>query len=609
MPDTTLLLSQFYISIDGTEASEPMMNNLVEATVENSLHLPDVATLTFHDPDGKWVDDANVAPGKAITISSKVADTTHQLFDGEVVELESDFFPGERRVVVRAFDRLHRLSRGRHVRSFVNMNDGDIINKVAQEVGLTAQVGPTPTVHPYVLQDNITNLEFLRGRAALLGYLLFVHNKTLHCEKYGSQTGTLSIKFGEDLREFHPRLTTVDQVSSATASGWDPAQAQPIVGQAQEGNGAPSVGAGSQGGAVAKQAFGLDASIQVADRPIRTQAVADRLAQASLDRRAGRFIEAEGTTRGNPLLLAAVSLDLQGLGQRFSGKYFVTSSMHRYSSDQGYVTQFTVSGFQPSSLLSLLGPERDGLASPRIGLVVGLVTDNNDPDGLGRVKVKYPWLSQEHASDWARVVIPGGGTQRGMQFLPEVNDEVLVGFEQGDINFPYVLGGLWNGKNAPPSKSGDVISGGKVNERVIRSRTGHVITLNDSDNAPSITIVDNTGKNKVFLDSKNNKLTVHLEGDMLFEAPQGDVSIKGKTINVEATNALKVKGQTVDTQADTSMNVKAGTDMKISGTNTELSGSAGAKLKGATTDVTADTKLSLSGSAMTQISGGMIQVG
>jgi len=609
LPDSTLLLSQFYIKIDGAEASEPMMLNLVDATVENSLHLPDVATLTLHDPDGQWVDHANVAPGKPITISAKAGDTTQQLFDGEIVELESDFFPGERRVIVRAFDRLHRLARGRHVRSFVNVSDGDIIKKIAEEVGLTAKVGPTPTVHPYVLQDNITNLEFLRGRAALLGYLLFVHNKELHCEQYGSQTGTLSIAFGEDLREFHPRLTTVDQVSSAAATGWDPAQAQAIVGQAKQGNGSPSVGAGSQGGDVARKAFSLDASIQVADRPIRTQAVADRLAQASLDRRAGRFVEADGTTRGHPTLLAGVSIDLQGLGQRFSGKYFVTSSSHKYSSEHGYITQFTVSGFQPSSLLSLLGPERDGLAAPRIGLVVGLVTDNSDPEGLGRVKVKYPWLSQEHASDWARVVVPGGGTQRGMQFMPEVNDEVLVGFEQGDINFPYVLGGLWNGKNAPPNKNSEVISGGKVNQRVIRSRTGHVITMDDSDNSPSITILDNTGKNKVFLDSKNNKLTVHLEGDMLFEAPQGAVSIKGKTISVEATTSLKVKGQTVDTEADTSMNVKAGTDMKISGANTEMSGMATAKVKAPSTDVTADAKLTLSSTGITQVSGMPIQIG
>jgi phage protein D len=609
LPDSTLLLSQFYIKISGTEASEPMMLNLVEATVENSLHLPDVATLTFHDPDGQWVDHANVAPGRPITISAKAGEATQPLFDGEIVELESDFFPGERRVIVRAFDRLHRLARGRHVRSFVNVSDGDIVNKIAAEVGLTAKVGPTPTVHPYVLQDNITNLEFLRGRASLLGYLLFVHNKELHCEQYGSQTGTLTLAFGEDLREFHPRLTTVDQVSSAAATGWDPARAQAIVGRAHQGNGSPSVGAGSQGGDVAKNAFSFEASIQVADRPIRTQAVADKLAQASLDRRAGRFVEAEGTTRGHPNLLAGVSIDLHGLGQRFSGKYFVTSSLHKYSSEQGYVTQFTVSGFQPSSLLSLLGPERDGLAAPRIGLVVGLVTDNSDPDGLGRVKVKYPWLSQEHASDWARVVVPGGGTQRGMQFMPEVNDEVLVGFEQGDINYPYILGGLWNGKNAPPNKNSEVISGGKVNQRVIRSRTGHVITLDDSDDAPSITILDNTGKNKVFLDSKNNKLTVHLEGDMLLEAPQGAVSIKGKTISVEATTSLKVKGQTVDTEADTSMNVKAGTDMKISGTDTELSGKATAKVKGASTDVTADAKLTLRSSGITQVSGTPIQVG
>jgi len=609
LADTTLLLSQFYIKFEGTEASDSMMLNLVEVTVENSLHLPDVATLTLHDPDGKWVDDTNVSPGKAVTISAKVGDATHQLFDGEIVELESDFFPGEKRLIVRAFDRLHRLARGRQVRSFVNMNDSDIINKIASEVGLTAKVGPTQTVHPYILQDNVTDLEFLRGRAGLLGYLLFVQEKTLHCEPYGSQTTAVTMHYGDDLREFHPRLTTVDQVSKATATGWDPQQAQAIVGQASQANGAPSVGEGSQGGDVAKKAFNLEASIQVADRPIRTQAVADRLAQASLDRRAGRFIEAEGTTRGNPQLLAAASVDVQGLGQRFSGKYFVTSTMHRYSSEHGYVTQFTVSGFQPSSLLSLLAPERDGLSAPRIGLVVGVVTDNNDPDGLGRVKVMYPWLSQDHASDWARVVIPGGGTQRGMQFLPEVNDEVLVGFEQGDINYPYVLGGLWNGKNAPPSKNSDVISGGKVNKRVIRSRTGHVITLDDSENAPSITIVDNTGKNTVFLDSSKNKLTVHLEGDMLFEAPQGDVSIKGKTINVVATDALKVKGMSVDTEADTSVNVKAGTDMKVSGLNTELSGTTSAKLKGATTDVTADTTLSLSGSAMTRVSGAIIQVG
>jgi uncharacterized protein involved in type VI secretion and phage assembly len=328
-----------------------------------------------------------------------------------------------------------------------------------------------------------------------------------------------------------------------------------------------------------------------------------------LDRREGRFVEAEGTTRGTPSLVAGASLKLSKLGNRFSGKYFVTSSTHTYSAQAGYVTQFVVSGFQPSSLLSLVSPERDGLAAPRIGLVVGVVTDNSDPDGHGRVKVKYPWLSQEHASDWARVVVPGGGAQRGMEYLPEVNDEVLVGFEQGDINYPYVIGGLWNGKDAPPSKNSDVLDGGKVIKRIIRSRTGHIVTLDDSDNAPSITITDNTTKNTIKFDSKNNKLTVHFEGDMLFDAPNGEIAIKGKTIKAEATQGVTVKGQTIDASADTTVNIKATTDLKLKGANSDLEADVGVKVKGATADVQANAKLSMNGGAMAELKAAMINVG
>jgi uncharacterized protein involved in type VI secretion and phage assembly len=404
-------------------------------------------------------------------------------------------------------------------------------------------------------------------------------------------------------------LTTVDQIKTATAGGWDPKQRKEVLGTASSANGEPQLGSSKSGGQVAQDAFGFEAKVLVADRPIRDQAVADKVAQATLDRRAGRFVEAEGVAGGRPDLIAGVTVDLKALGTRFSGKYFVTASTHTYSAHSGYSTRFTVSGFQPSTLLSVLGPERDGLPQMRVGLVVGIVTDNNDPDGLGKVKVKFPWLSSEHASDWARVVTIGGGPQRGLEFLPEVNDEVLVGFEHGDINFPYVLGGLWNGQDAPPGDKSKVIASGKINQRIIRSRTGHIVTMDDSDDAPSITIVDNTGKNKINLDSKNNKLTVHLEGDMLFEATSGDISLKAKTFNVEASDALKLKGQTVDTQADTSFNIKAGTDLKLKGTNTEMDGDASIKLKGAQAQVQAQAQLSLDGGAMTEVKGILVKVG
>ncbi len=610
MPDTTLLLSQLHVKINGQPANEQMMNNLIEGTIESSLHLPDVATLILRDPNSTWVDDADFAPGKTLTVDSKVGQTEHKLFDGEIVELESDFTPGDRRFVIRAFDRLHRLARMRKVRSFVNSSDADIVSQLAQDVGLSAQCGPASTVHPYVLQDNTTNLDFARERAALLGYLLWVEGSTLHFDVHGKASSTLTLTFGADLNEFHPRLTTVDQINSASASGWDPKTVQEVIGKASSANGAPQVGDGKSGGAVAQSAFGFESEVLVADRAIREQSVADKLAQATLDRRAGRFIEAEGTTHGNPELVAGVKVDLKDLGTRFSGKYFVTGATHVWGAAVGYVTRFTVSGFQADTLLTMLGPDRDGLPPPRTGLVIGIVTDNNDDQNLGRVKVKFPWLSDKHGSDWARVVVPGGGQDRGMQFLPEVNDEVLVGFEHGDINFPFVLGGLWNGKAAPPGKTADVIASGKVNKRIIKSRTGHIITLDDSEDAPSIEIVDNTKKNKITLDSKSNKLTVHLEGDMLFEATQGDIKLSAKTVTVEASDALKMKGRTVDADADNDINVKSSAGgVKLKGMTADMEGTTSVSVKGLKAEVKGDTQLSLDGGVMTEVKGAMVKVG
>ena len=184
------------------------------------------------------------------------------------------------------------------------------------------------------------------------------------------------------------------------------------------------------------------------------------------------------------------------------------------------------------------------------GLVIGIVTDNQDPKGYGRVKVKYPWLSGEHASDWARVVAPGAGDQRGIEFLPEVNDEVLVGFEMGDVHYPYVLGGLWNGKDALPKK---VTNGGKVEQRIIRSRTGHMITLDDSDGGGGVTIEDKNG-NKIMLDSGANKLTITVQGDASLKAQgnltleaQGQVQIKGMGVKVDGGAAtVDVKGSMIN---------------------------------------------------------------
>jgi phage protein D len=542
MTETREHTNQFRIKVEGLDeaATASLLADVLEITVESSLHLPDVATIVLHDSWQRWVDDKRLDPGKGIKLSARPAEGEEQpLFDGEIVELEPEFGSAATHMVLRAFDRLHRLSRGRFVRSFLNVTDGDLVQKIAKELGLRAQVGPTSQVHPYVFQNNETNLDFLRGRAAALGYTLFVHEKTLHFDSPKSEGDPVELKWPDTLKEFRPRLTTVDQVTTSTVRGWDPATRQEILGQIKNGNGLPQVGEQRKPGQLAQDAFGLEAPFLTADRPVRNQAAAERLAQAVVDRFSGRFLAAEGRCTGNSKIVAGTAIKLVHVGERFGGTYLVSSARHVSGRETGYLTYFEVSGQEPANLLQILTPEPSG--GPTTGLVLAVVTDNDDPEGLGRVKLKYPWLSPDHASHWARVVSAGAGPNRGIQFVPEINDEVLVGFELGDVHHPYVLGGLWNGKDPAPGKKGEVVSGGKVQRRIIRSRTGHFITLDDQDGAGGITVEDRKG-NIIVLESGSDALKIKVKGDADIEA-QGNLTLKAQgSIDIKAQAGVRVDG-------------------------------------------------------------------
>jgi uncharacterized protein involved in type VI secretion and phage assembly len=201
--------------------------------------------------------------------------------------------------------------------------------------------------------------------------------------------------------------------------------------------------------------------------------------------------------------------------------------------------------------------ETSGALAGRIsGVVVGVVTNNQDPDGLGRVKVKFPWLSDAEESFWARVATPMAGKERGFYFLPEVEDEVLVAFEQGDVRFPYVLGALWNGKDKPPETNDD----GKNNARSIKSRSGHVIRLSDEDGKEKIEIIDKSGKNKIEFDAAKNTITVTSDKDIILSASKGTIKLDAQKIEIKSSADAKVEaGAGMDVKATGQMNIKGAT--------------------------------------------------
>jgi phage baseplate assembly protein V len=173
------------------------------------------------------------------------------------------------------------------------------------------------------------------------------------------------------------------------------------------------------------------------------------------------------------------------------------------------------------------------------GVAVGLVIDNKDPQSLGRVRLKLPALSDDEIGHWARIAVLMAGADRGTVFLPEVGDEVLVAFEHGDIARPYVLGGLWNGQDKPPETNAD----GKNNLRLVKSRSGHLIRLDDSDGAEKIEIIDKSGGNSITIDTANNAITITSAADVTIDAPQGTLKLSAQTIEISSSANTEVKAQ------------------------------------------------------------------
>lgn len=210
------------------------------------------------------------------------------------------------------------------------------------------------------------------------------------------------------------------------------------------------------------------------------------------------------------------------------------------------------------------------------GVVVGIVTDNkDDPEKLARIKVIMPQISGEEKSNWARVAtFMTGKKGMGSFFLPENEDEVLVAFENGDINRPFIIGSLWNGKDEPPLTNED----GENNIRMIKSRSGHIIRLDDKDGEEKIEIVDKSEKNMIVIDTKDNKISIVSEADIKISAPNGTVTIEGKDIEIKSEASAKIEGEDIEIKSNSSTKVEAGAGM-------ELKASSDMTIKGSTVNI------------------------
>ncbi|MDV3348212.1 type IV secretion protein Rhs [Leptolyngbyaceae cyanobacterium CCMR0082] len=657
------------LKIDGKAASSDLMEDLLQIVVEESLHLPGMFTLVIQNDyyAGEenyqvWKHEKLFEIGKSIEIGFTSSTTESDEFDeenkgtvikGEITAIETHFTSeAQAPIIIRGYDASHRLHRGRHNRSFQNKTDSDIVKSVASEVGIsTGTVDSTGGPYGYgdiggssgyVFQQNQTNMEFLRERAVRHGFELFVQDGKLNFRK-PTKDSTLSLEWLQDIHSFRVRVSSAEQVKSVEVRGWDYSRKEVISETISK---AKQVLTDTDSGDGSKTVSSFDGkpktpTLIMVDQPISQAKEAQTMAQALYDEVGGEFVQADARSEGDPSIRPGRVVKLTGMGN-YSGSYYITETRHVLH-ERIYMTEFSVRGLRGGDLLQTL--ETKNTLLPGQTLMVGVVADNKDPKGWGRVRVKLPTLTEDHMSNWARVVSMGAGPSRGVDWLPEINDEVLVAFEHGDIHRPYILGGVWNGKDAPPEKTEETIANGKVRLRTLKTRLGHTLQFVEEDKGDSkkgvyLTTVDkhqlhfnDTDKyidlktkdgHELKFDDKNKKIELKTKN-----GHQISMDDNGKKVDIISTGSLNAKSGTsgnsekininggeITLTGATKITLKVGgskivvssTGVDISGTQVNIKANATAKMEGSMVDVKGKATVNVQCSGMTKVAGSLLKL-
>ncbi|WP_199442209.1 VgrG-related protein [Umezawaea beigongshangensis] len=559
-----------------TELPPAWQKQLVSCVVDENAGLPDSAELVYRDPDHELLSATELTIGSPVVVSVVTArgQAGVKLFTGEVTAVELDMDSTGSFTVVRALSKAHRLFRGRKVVAFRNMTVAAIVRKVAKGAGLTCgRIDATGVTHAQISQAGVSDWDFLQHLASENGVVLSMDDRgRLELVEPRSAAGAPApstpatsspfvLEYGRNLLSLRAALTAADGVGTVEVRGWNPTTKKPLV--ARE----PAVRSNTvQPGLTGVEAgapFGTSSRFLVTDTPYRTQAettAAARSVAASISASLG---EVEAVVAGDPALRAGVPVALGNVGAAFSGRYTATAVRHVLEPQGGYRTTVVISASTDRSLTGLITGASAPARSPRMpGLAIGVVTDVREPgrEGRGSVKLRFPWLSDDYVTDWVRTVQFGGRGGGGV-LVPEVNDEVLVGFEQGSLDHPYVLGGLYNGVDAPSPHDVPLVdrTSGRVNRRSLVSRSGNRVELLDTPRGVTgVRLATGNGRLEVLLNERGTSAEITVR-DRTGRRTASSLTLTDRGITLDAgTGTLELSGRSVTINGRADVQVDGG---------------------------------------------------
>ena len=446
------------VKLSGT-ALDPgtLANKLNEVVVKKIRVLPDMAYVRLHDPGQTLVDRPPAKLGDELEVltggpSDAVAKT---LFKGVITGVEPEFRDDGVYLAFRAYDKGHAMTRSKHTRVFQNQTIGDIVTAVAQPYFSVAVDGSTGAAHEYMMQSNESDWDFVWRLAGMIGFELATSETGAKFRAVGKSDGDGPwLQYGQSepghrLFSFRPRVTNANLPENVSGK-YVNAQGQMVTASVSLADGKISTldkapGSMSAAGPIeGKGDFAIANIVAKDEKELRLQVEAVR------DKILASAVEAEGLAEGDPELKPGVQVEMRGLG-KYSGKYLLSETVHVYRGASGFRTRFHIAA-RPKSLLEAVSPNSSQAArSAENSIVQGEVTNVNDPDKMGRIRVKLPTMAQEDDPEgwWARIATPSAGEDRGLLMLPNAGDKVIVGFENGDTRKPVILGSVWDGKSLP----------------------------------------------------------------------------------------------------------------------------------------------------------------
>jgi Type VI secretion system/phage-baseplate injector OB domain/Phage tail baseplate hub (GPD) len=554
-PELNAEYYKYRLRIDhkGQKVPPAFLSQVREVRVEESLYQTSRFTIILDNPYGPGWDNSKPGeytdmfePGDDWSIYFTASQAIPAAFQppyagrvirGKATRIEADFNnKTQGPIKIIGYDRLYFFHEGTHNRTFIKQKHSEIVEQLAKDVGLTKFViDDTGFEDEYVFQVDETNMQFITKLAALNGYEFFIQcddqkksgQETLYFRKPQPIGQRISLTWGQNIRRIQPRYIKLP-IDFIHVPFWDYEKKELYKSQKSRKTGTTSTQTGWKPDVPSVNGTG---TLKVPGAwHTASPEKADRVNQSLCNEFQGQFmcaeVEAEGNATIRPGRIVHLPENQKGPIGKFAGNYYVTETCQHYK-EGVLTTYFTIADSGGYSLLAHNLSTEHRLKPGQTNLV-GLVTDNVDPKNMGRVKVKFPSLENQN-SYWARMVMPGAGANRGFDCLPEINDEVMVAFEHGDIHRPYIIGGVWNGKDKPPEPVKRSVGGGKVRLRTFKTRVGHQMQFVDDNVAGRNKgiYIETAGGLKIEMDDQKKSIFIEVPGGGHIKLDSFGVSING----------------------------------------------------------------------------------